>query len=47
LIENLSGTENHHFNNTSLNIFLVTGYLNGCPIHYFKSLKSINLLRNA
>jgi hypothetical protein len=26
--------------------FLVTGYVNGCSIHYFKSLKSINLLRN-
>jgi hypothetical protein len=26
--------------------FLVTGYVNGCPIHYFKSLKSINLLRH-
>jgi hypothetical protein len=27
--------------------FLVTGYVNGCPIHYFKSLKSMNLLRHA
>jgi hypothetical protein len=32
---------------TSLNKFLVTGYVNGCPIHYFKFLKSMNLLRHA
>jgi hypothetical protein len=31
---------------TSLNSFLVTGYVNGCPIHYFKALKSMNLLRH-
>jgi hypothetical protein len=31
---------------TSLNSFLVAGYVNGCPIHYFKSLKSMNLLRH-
>jgi hypothetical protein len=31
---------------TSLNSFLVTGYVNGCPIHYFKFLKSMNILRH-
>ncbi len=32
---------------TSLNSFLVTGYVNRYPIHYSKLLKSINLLRNS
>jgi hypothetical protein len=56
LIENLPGTENHPlqwiWNDdsdcfTSLNVFLVTGYVNRCPIHYFKSLKLMNLLGHA
>jgi hypothetical protein len=29
---------------TNFKGFPVTGYVNRCPIHYFKSLKSMNLL---
>jgi hypothetical protein len=32
---------------TNFNGFPVTGYVNRCPIHYFKSLKSMNLLKHA
>jgi hypothetical protein len=32
---------------TNFKGFPVTGYANRCPKHYFKSLKSINLLRHA
>ncbi len=32
---------------TNVKGFLVTGYVNRRPIHYFKSLKSMNLLRHA
>ncbi len=32
---------------TNFKGFSVTGYVNRCPKHYFKSLKSMNLLRHA
>jgi hypothetical protein len=32
---------------TNFKSFPVTGYVNQCPIHYFKSLKSMNLFRHA
>jgi hypothetical protein len=32
---------------TNFKEFPVTGYVNRRPIHYFKSLKSMNLLRHA
>ncbi len=32
---------------TNFNGFLVTGYVDRCPIHYFKSLKSTNILTHA
>jgi hypothetical protein len=32
---------------TNFKGFSVTGYINRCPIHYFKSLKSMNILRHA
>jgi hypothetical protein len=32
---------------TNFKSFPVTGYANRCAIHYFKSLKSMNLLRHA
>ena len=32
---------------TNFKEFLVTGYVNWCPIHYFKSYKSMNLLKHS
>jgi hypothetical protein len=32
---------------TNFKSFPVTGYVNRCPTHYFKSLKSMNLFRHA
>ena len=32
---------------TNFKGFPVTGFVNRCPIHYFKSLKSMNLLRHS
>jgi hypothetical protein len=57
LIENLPGTENHHFNEFEMRILIVLKISRNSQlkdmlilknrIHYFKPLKSMNLLRHA